>query len=608
MDNTNNKNNSISRRDFMKVSGGVLAAITGLAGQNANAQILTKDSRSNSKLNIILVAMDQLRADHVHSYGYFRNTSPSLDRMAAEGTLFTRMYASASWTTPSYHSVLTSLHPSRHRMTLYQAAGAPILDSSIPLLAEQFKKAEYKTVAFVNNANAGKRMLGRGFDEFYEREDVAPNITERIVSEKGMRSSSAPATNEKIYSWLQNQSEPFFMFILYFEPHSPYDPPVEHDIFKTDAYPNETHTGYDPQTGRLLRWANSIDNKAIERLNALYDGKIHFVDHYFGQLLDRLKKMGLDQNTVVVFFSDHGELLYEYDDVLTFDHRSLYDANIHVPFIIKGPGIPKGKTVGAMTSHIDIAPTILEIAGLPQMPGSQGKNLLPVIKGEKKIVHDYVFSEQDISQMLRSVRDKQYKLIYNTQTGKKQLYDTIIDPRERNDISSQNPQIVVRLFKVLEEYMAKNTLPEQEKLKLWQETIEAGPKEIVIDEVTYGDRLQLVGNGWRMADHSDNYLGACYWVQPSAYGSNIAIWHGDNPFIGEYEIFVRYGQLPGVKAASNAKYTVVTDLRKKTFVVNQNERQGEWVLLGKFTNPISVKLTNSANGPVIVDAVKFVRI
>ena len=242
------------------------------------------------------------------------------------------------------------------------------------------------------------------------------------------------------------------------------------------------------------------------------------------------------------------------------------------------------------------------------MPGSQGENLLPVIKGEKKTVHDYVFSEQDISQMLRSVRDKQYKLIYNLESGRKQLYDTIADPRERNDIASQKPQTVAQLFAVLEKYMTENTLPEQEKLKLWNKTVEAGPKEIVIDDVTYGNRLQLIGYGWRMADHPDNYLGACYWVQPSAYGSNIAIWHGDNPFLGEYEIFVRYGQLPEMRAASDAKYTVVTASKEKTFVINQNERQGKWVLLGNFTNPAAVKLTNAANGPVIVDAVKFVRI
>jgi len=191
---------------------------------------------------------------------------------------------------------MSSLVPSRHGATLF---GSSIADS-IPLLSEQFKEAGYRTVAFCNNALASK-PLARGFDELYEGERRRPqNITEHMEF-------GAQGTNKKIFEWFnQYHGEPFFMWILYFEPHSPYNPPPEHDIF-------------------LYRLANAGDKKAVKRLNGLYDGKIHFVDHYIGQVLEKLRELDLDEKTLVVLASDHGEMLYEHVDCLTFDHRSLYD-------------------------------------------------------------------------------------------------------------------------------------------------------------------------------------------------------------------------------------------------------------------------------------------
>ncbi|HIE09058.1 MAG TPA: hypothetical protein EYP65_04340, partial [Armatimonadetes bacterium] len=418
--------------------------------------------------NVILVAFDQLRADRLHCYGYFRETSPNIDRLAREGALFRRMYSVASWTTPAFVSALTSLYPSRHRMTLFFTPKAPLLDPSIPLLQEQFKRAGYVTVAFVNNGNAGRHIIGRGFDEFYQGQEVPPNITERIG-----RADRAPGTTRKIIAWLRRWAKsstrrPFFMFIIYFEPHSPYNPPPEHDIFKTDAYPEVKFTGYDPRGGRLLRWAAIGDGKAVERLSSLYDGYIHFVDHHFGALLRALKELGIYDDTVVALFSDHGELLYERPDVLTFDHRSLYDANIRVPLIIRGPGVPKGKVVNALASTIDIAPTLLELAGLPPLPGGQGRSLLPVLKGKRVRAHEYLFSEQDILERLRSVRDERYKLILNLDTGRVQLFDVLSDPAERFDLATQRPREVRRLMRALKRWMEENHPSERELLRRWR--------------------------------------------------------------------------------------------------------------------------------------------
>ncbi|RLI11966.1 hypothetical protein DRO33_03220, partial [Candidatus Bathyarchaeota archaeon] len=220
----------------------------------------------------------------------------------------------------------------------------------------------------------------------------------------------------------------------------------------------------------------------------------------------------------------------------------------------------------------------------------------------------YVFSEQDILERLRSVRDDRYKLILNLDTGKVQLFDTLSDPGERFDIATQRPDVVRRLMRALKRWMEENHPPEEELLERWRETVRAGPRAIVVDDVTIGAQLQLYGTGWRMADHETNFRGACYWVEPDVRGSNVAIWRTDNPLLGTYEVYVWYGRIPGRRAATNARYTVVTREGSQTFVVDQNENVGRWNLLGRFKDPICVRLTSAADGPIIVDAVKFERV
>ncbi|MCL4401919.1 MAG: sulfatase, partial [Acidobacteria bacterium] len=272
---------------------------------------LPSRAQGGRKPNVILISLDQLHADRLHCYGNPRATSPNLDRMAAEGVRLSHFYADSPWTTPSYGAIMTSQYPSRHGATLFFPPGVPGLKPEAITLAELFKKGGYKTAAFVNNSVAGAFVTGRGFDEYDEAQKRPTNITERTtLANQAFR---APATNQRVFKWLEdNARDPFFLFLLYFEPHSPYDPPPEHDLFKNDAYPEATNTGYDVQKGALFRKANLRDQKAIERLYQLYDGKIHFIDYYIGQLLDRLRSNGMEGNTIVLLTSDHGELIYQH--------------------------------------------------------------------------------------------------------------------------------------------------------------------------------------------------------------------------------------------------------------------------------------------------------
>jgi arylsulfatase A-like enzyme len=565
--------------------------------------------QANQKMNVVLLVLDQLRADRLHCYGNPRATSPNLDRLAEQGVRFSHFYSVAPWTAPSYATLMTSLYPSRHGVTLFWRPGKPLIDQNTPVLAEIFKAHGYHTTAFVNNGVAGWEVTGRSFDEYFQTQggSGAVNITQRRLI---LPDSTAPGTIQRVLPWLdQNYTKPFFLFVLFFEPHSPYDPPPEHDLFKSDAYPDQSDTGYDIKTGHLKRLAMLRDPKAVERLYQLYDGKIHFVDYYVGQLLDHLQKLGLTKNTLVVITSDHGELLYSHPrDYLTFDHRSLYDTAMHIPLVAAGPGVARGRVVAALASNLDTAPTILDLAGLPPLTDAQGRSLVPLIQGRRETLNPYVFGEEDTAIPQRSVRTERYKLIWNLWTGQKQLFDVFRDPQEQRDALPANPQVAKELETRLKEWMRENQPSRARQGARW-ETYAAIPKLEVEDDQAIGGRMLLTGGGWHSNEsvQSGHWGGACFWTEADD-GSRTAVWRGDNPFLGTYKVSVYFGHLSRGKLATDAPFTVVTEKESKTVRVNFNQGAGQWHLLGTFKDPRYVSVSNAADGIIIVDAVKFERV
>lgn len=589
-------------------------AILGLTVSLLSLPGFTGGPPRGEKLNVILVSLDQLQADRLHCYGNSRATSPNIDRLAEGGARFSRYYTVASWTAPSYSTLMSSWFPSRHGVTLFWhwvPGMKPLIDLRHPLLAQVFQAHGYRTAAFVANALGGRGLTDPGFEHYYQyQQPTSPvNITERGLGAR-LAPYRAPVILEHALSWLdQHASEPFFMFVLFWEPHSPYNPPPEDDLFKSDAYPDQTVTGYDIRSGHLLRLASLGDRKAVQRLYQLYDGKIHYIDRCMGRLMDHLRTLKLERKTLVVLTSDHGELMFSHPtDFMTADHRSLYNTNLHIPFILYGPpSLPKGKVVEALASNLDSAPTILDLAGLPPLQGAQGKSLAPLIQGKAKSINRYIFAEEDVAIPLRSVRDERYKLIYNLWTGKKQLFDERRDPGELNDVSEQNPKIVDELFARLQEWMKENQPPKDELRARWRRFTEL-EKAVTVDDQTIGGRMLLTGRGW----HSDESSGAgyweggCFWTERGD-GSRTATWRGDDPFVGRYKIYVYYGKLPGGHVATNAPFIVTTEAGQETMRVNFNENAGKWNLLGTFENPRTVMVTNATDGRIIADAVRFER-
>jgi len=207
----------------------------------------------------------------------------------------------------------------------------------------------------------------------------------------------------------------------------------------------------------------------------------------------------------------------------------------------------------------------------------------------------------------RSVRTERYKLILNLWTGEKQLFDLQSDPAEQNNIAGTNPAQVTQLSGQLEKWMQENRPSENKKTSRWR--IYTEPERVTVtDDMSTGSDILLTGGGWHSdeAPASGNYKGSSFWTG-AGDGSRTALWRTDNPLVGTYRVFVYFGKPQVGKLATNAPFEIVTANGSKVVRVNFTEGAGEWKLLGTFENPRYVKVSNAADGVVIVDAVKFER-
>ncbi|RKY17090.1 MAG: hypothetical protein DRQ55_16590 [Planctomycetota bacterium] len=307
---------------------------------------------------VVWITIDTLRADHLGSYGYQRPTSPTLDAIAAEGTLFTDPTAPASWTKPSTGTILTGLHPSRHG-ALYHGSQLQLPEGE-RTLAEAFREAGYATAGFVSNPNI-KKVFGfdRGFDEYFDSpvEDTVTLASIRgshfgQVLMKLMRhqfnwkyENDVHQMNAHILAWLdRNRDVPFFLYLHYIDPHLPYSPP--------EPYLRQFAQDHGAVTFNRREELVGID---------LYDGEIRYLDDGIKELVQHLKALELWDDTLVVVTSDHGEEFFEHG--VTGHGFSLYQGVMAVPVFLRGPGVARGRRVDAPVQVLDLPATVLDLAG-----------------------------------------------------------------------------------------------------------------------------------------------------------------------------------------------------------------------------------------------------
>jgi arylsulfatase len=298
--------------------------------------------------NIVLIVADTLRADHLGVHGYGRDTSPTIDRFARENLWFRRAVSAAPWTSPSIASLFTALYPTAHgtlRSSVRGRVPTDALSREFVTLAERLAASGYATAAITANGwVTRKRGYAQGFDVFLRAD--------------GRRAPGLSRMARRQLEQLRGQGRPFFLYLQYMDPHTPHDPP--------EAMLDRFHPA-----GAARRPPTTALGRMVD-LIARYDADVRTLDDGIAALFASLRELGLYDDAVIAFVSDHGEQFYEHGE---YGHgRKLHDEEIHVPLVLKAPG--QSGVVDDVVSTIDLAPTLLELAGAPPLEAVQGLSLL----------------------------------------------------------------------------------------------------------------------------------------------------------------------------------------------------------------------------------------
>ncbi|MFH0860552.1 MAG: sulfatase [Candidatus Altiarchaeota archaeon] len=305
-------------------------------------------------MNVIIVSIDALRADHLGCYGYERNTSSIIDSLAADGILFENAFTQSVASAPSHMTMLTSFYPSVHRICNLEQQSNPDcsfqLDESIRTLPEILNGEGYRTVAFTGGGQVIEDIGLRGFDLFYDDPDKNSGL---------------------LLAWLdENYDEQFFMFFHTYSVHDSY----------LSFQPDQNFNGAGNSDSRLIE-SFVVNISGLDDINTIigmYDRKITYVDSFIGTIFEKLDSLGISNKTIVIITSDHGEEFGEHGFV---GHGQLYDETIHVPLLVLIPSLSGGKRIRNTVRTIDIMPAILDLLGVGPEDNLQGVSFAPLLYG-----------------------------------------------------------------------------------------------------------------------------------------------------------------------------------------------------------------------------------
>jgi arylsulfatase A-like enzyme len=406
--------------------------------------------------NILLISIDSLRSDHLGSYGYFRDTSPNIDQVAAEGARFVTAIAPAPWTLPSHVTMLTGRHPAAHGVSKEDRR----LAEEIPTLAEVLQARGYATAGFV----AGPYLrsdygYARGFDLYDES-----LVEDGKAAHTG---TTSPQLIEKVIDWLAGEGSappprPFFAFLHLWDVHYDFSPPPPFDTMFDPTYEGVVDG---TEIGLLTP---SIAKRDLEHVVALYDGEIRFTDQALGVLLAKLREVGLWENTVVVITADHGEEFFEHGKIGHLFH--IFDEAIQVPLIVHyPPEIEPGLVLEEQVRLMDIAPTILGLVeveskalGMPAGAPEQDRDLSPWLRGDLFAgrVPQLVSFPENYGGGRVGVRMNEGKLIRHNRDYY-ELYNVRPEAGELEKETGKSPEVIAVLAELIEREAAWNEWREE---------------------------------------------------------------------------------------------------------------------------------------------------
>ena len=366
--------------------------------------------------NIILFSMDTLRADHVGALGYARNTTPRMDELARSGLLFRNAFSTSSWTVPSHTSMMTGLYPSEHGYTVSTLKELSLNGKTT--LSEELLRNGYATAAITGGYPGPFFGPTRGFSYYYQG------------SAKEVHLSSYRQRAEEFIA--SNQDRPFFLFLHAYDAHAPYLPFEEYRGLYASAV-NESFDGIycNSQYGAAMEVYHPSPDYSITQ----YDAEIRAADEEFGRVVDTVRALGIENRTLYVFVSDHGEEFLEHG---MCGHWQLHSETNRVPLVIAGPGIHPAQINGT-ASHVDLFPTILEYLGLSIPPQSRGQSLLYPPNESRRVYTERIirFTDGDWAQLSGVVTPQSRSIIeYNSTSQTYSLTGYYEDgPLERDNLA-----------------------------------------------------------------------------------------------------------------------------------------------------------------------------
>ncbi len=442
--------------------------------------------------NILLITIDTLRQDHLGCYGYERAHTPNIDKIAHEGVMFSETVAPGPRTGPSHISILTGLYPHHHGAI----RNGDWISDKVTTLPEILSTYDYSTAAFVSgwtlrNESCGLTPRFQFYDENFSPlkliQEAALQL--RLINlgtvfgpKLGLNpvrvERSAASTTDAAIRWLQrNHGHPFFLWVHYFDPHDPYDPPPFYRTMHVKSSHwkiNKNFFNLDVVEGEKL-----IKDKNFDYMIALYDGEISYVDAEIGRLYKTLNDLQINSNTILLVTADHGESLGEHNYYCV--HRDLYETCLRVPLIFNNPKAQYTKQlIHGPTRLIDIAPTILDLLNIDEKVHFDGKSLLPLMNGENgKASEEALASLFEGKTEMFCVRKNGFKLIWTGPYWRgglrtpphEELYNIQSDPDELNNILMDRPSVLPEMRKLMKSFRhgkvnVRKNLNEETKEKL----------------------------------------------------------------------------------------------------------------------------------------------
>ena len=446
-------------------------AFSTIKGALAPVSVKASSRSAVGSPNVVLITLDTVRPDHLSLYGYSRPTSPNLDRWARHGVVFDNAVSASSWTLASHASIFTGLLPHQHG-----ADWARPLDSSRWTLAEALRSRGYETAGFTSNLAYGEAGwgLGQGFEVYEDAKNSVPHdlaatlagglliqpLYGSLVRHDFLDRRGASAVNSDVIRWFKRRSgEPFFLFVNYFDAHSPYFAPSPFDgrFGKTSravldkAWPIMDEADF----------SHPLSDQERQALVDAYDNCLASLDDQVGKLLTFLASRPEWSNTIVIITSDHGEAFGEHG---AYNHGwNLYRETVHVPLVIFGPGVPAGLRLADTVPVRKLFPTVLDLTLGEKLPFSRAslrRFWTPGFRPEP-------FDETAISELISrkagvpgyiSLTTPEWQYIEDSQ-GRKELYQWATSPEERVNLAESNPQKAHELESSLRQSIASSLRP-----------------------------------------------------------------------------------------------------------------------------------------------------